>query len=74
MLCHETWLARAMRELTSASELLARLQSGKSAIPPKQRTLGERIIGSMWNPRDGDERDDIAATYRSIERFLHISI
>ena len=66
-------MLRAVVELRNARDAVALVQRRNRNDTPAPRTLGDRIIGSMWNPRDPKEQDSVALTVSSIHRFLNIA-
>ena len=69
--CHDVLIDDLFDEV-GRSVVFAQHQSEAQVPPSKERTLGSRIIGGMWEPQNPTDalRDDLPALYRSLEKFL----
>lgn len=72
--CHEHEMKTLWQEIGNLARLVQQLQAELRKRKGMQtpRALGSRIIGSMWNPSDPTEKDDIRSTVRSIHKHLGI--
>lgn len=71
--CHEAEMKAMWLEIGNLSSLVQQLQNALRKRTG-ERVLGSRIIGSMWNPSDPKEKDDLKATIRSIHKHLGLEV
>lgn len=67
--CHD-WAMIDMAQEIEYARYRVPVKEQQTEALPKQRTLGSRIVGSMWTPGDPADTDDIEATCGSILHFL----
>lgn len=66
--CHDDAINDLREEVMYATQRYPNTESEDEGFTT--RTLGSRIVGSMWNPGDPSEKDDIPALVRRINRLI----